>query len=126
MIDPMTGMPMAGTEGGPSADQTTPLPSPAVPPGDTTPLQPLTPEQAEENPPAAGGPGAQAPVAAPGPGVVVLMQRQRPVESDEQRKRMPKASVAATSGSTNGKLHWNFIRNLDEYLGRLVLRLVFQ
>ena len=44
MIDPMTGMPMAGTEG--SADQAGALPSPAVPPGDTTPLQPLTPEEA--------------------------------------------------------------------------------
>ena len=36
--------PMAGT--GRPADQCTPLPSPAVPPGDTTPLQPLTPEEA--------------------------------------------------------------------------------
>ena len=46
------------------------------------------------------------------------MQRQRPVESDEQRKRMPKASVGASNGHTNGngKLHWHFTGNLDEYL----------
>lgn len=49
--------------------------------------------------------------------MVVPTQRQRPVESDEQRKRMPKASVAATNGHTNGKLHWHFTGNLDEYLG---------
>jgi hypothetical protein len=124
MIDPMTGMPMAGVpgqdamEGGPSADQGTPLPSPAVPPGDTVPLQPLTPEEAEENPPAPAGPGAQAPVATSGPGVVVPMQRQRPPESDEQRKRMPKASVGASNGHTNGKgkLEWHFTGNLDDYL----------
>ena len=42
---------------------------------------------------------------------------QRQVESDEQRKRMPKASVGASNGHGNGKLEWHFTGNLDEYLG---------
>ncbi len=44
-----------------SADQGTLLPSAAVPPGDTTPLTPLTPEEAEENPLAPSGLGARVP-----------------------------------------------------------------
>ena len=51
------------------------------------------------------------------PAVVVPVQRQRPPASEEQRKRMPQASVAATNGHTNGKLDWHFSGNLDEYLG---------
>lgn len=113
MIDPMTGMPMAPPG---SADQGTPLPSPAVPTGDTTALTPLTPEENEENPPAPTGAPGQAPVATSGPGVVVPMQRQRPPESDEQRKRMPKASSNGHVNG-NGKLHWQFTGNIEKYLG---------
>ena len=116
MIDPMTGMPVPPPG---SADQGTPLPSPAVPPGDTTPLQPLTPEMADENPPAPTGAPGQAPVAAAGPGIAipVPVQRQRPPESDEQRGRMPKASANGhVNGNGNGKLHWHFTGSVDQYL----------
>jgi hypothetical protein len=120
MIDPMTGMPVpaAGVPGqgaGGSADQGTPLPSAAVQPGDIAALQPLTPEEAMENPPAPNAPPGQAPVAVPG--IPIPMQRQRPPESDEQRKRMPKASSNGhTNGNGHGKFHWDFTGNLADYL----------
>lgn len=50
MIDPMTGTPMAGMGGIRRPGHA--LTFSRCPTGDTTPLQPLTPEQAEENPPA--------------------------------------------------------------------------
>jgi hypothetical protein len=128
MIDPLTGMPIpaegvpgaGGVGGNAAADQGTPLPSPAVAPGDMAPLTPLTPEEAEANPPAPVGAPGMAPVAVPGPQVPIPVQRQRPPESDEERKRMPKPGHAASNGHTNGngngKLHWQFTGSLDEYL----------
>jgi hypothetical protein len=132
MIDPMTGMPIpqAGVPGpgeGGSAGQGTPLPSPGVPLADTTALQPLTPEMAQQSPPVPSGQAGQAPVATPGPQILVPMQSQRPPESDEQRKRMPKASqgpvasnghTGASNGTSNGngKLHWQFTGDLSPYL----------
>lgn len=141
MIDPLTGLPMdpmaAGVPGqdgdvggNAAADQGTPLPSPAVAPGDMAPLTPLTPEEAEANPPAPVGAAGQAPIATPGPQIMVPLQAQRPPESDEQRKRMPRPvrGHAASNGHTgasngtshngngNGKLHWHFSGRLDQYL----------
>jgi hypothetical protein len=121
MIDPLTGMPIPQDQGVPgpgeggSADQGTPLPSPAVPPGDMAPLIPTTPDQAMENPPAPTAPAAQVPIATPGPQVMVPIQRQRPIESDEQRARMPKAHLNGHTNG-NGKLPWQFTGSVDEYL----------
>jgi hypothetical protein len=131
MIDPMTGMPMApmdggvpGGEGG-SADQGTPFPSPAVPPGDMAPLTPTTPEMAQQVPPGPVGAPGVAPIVAPAVPQVpqVPVQPRRPPESDEQRRRMPRANLnghTASNGHTNGngygRLHWEFTGDLAPYL----------
>ncbi len=45
------------------------------------------------------------------------MQRQRPVESDEHSKRMPKATVGALMGRPMAKASpMGFYGNLDDYL----------